>query len=78
MCLFSSLILIFFRNLTKDSKNNARKNKRTLKPNRFESDPFDKVHKKIKMNNDDFYEDIVPDHQAQNSIHDQIGNFIFF
>lgn len=49
-----------------------------MKPNRFESDPFDKVHKKIKMNNDDFYEDIVPDHQAQNSIHDQIGNFIFF
>lgn len=62
-----------------DSKNNSRKNKRPLKPNRFDSEPYEKAHKKIKLNNEEFYEDVSQGQHYQNNTNEQIGKIkIYF
>lgn len=59
-----------------DSKNNSRKNKRPIKPNRFDPEPYEKAHKKIKLNSEEFYEDISQGPHYQNHTNEQIGQII--
>ena len=75
-----------FFSLSKDSKNNARKNKRNLKTNRYDlsiSEPFDKIHKKQKLNPEKELEEPLISEDLPISIHDEKGiktikNQVFF